>query len=106
MHNGAYADLASVIQHHLDPVSALHGYQGSHLPEPLRDGLQNDPEILEAILEWLSPEVVPGIDLTDEQIADLIAFLEALTSPLARDLTHLIPDAVPSGLQVGGSLAP
>ncbi len=106
MHNGAYADLASVIWHHLDPVAALQDYQGSHLPEALRDSLQKDQESLDSILKWLSPEVSAGVELSVEQVEDLLVFLDALTSPTASDLNHLIPDAVPSGLQVGGSLTP
>ena len=42
------------------------------------------------------------IELSDEQIAALMAFMEALTSPAAMDLKHIIPEAVPSGLAVGG----
>ena len=38
--------------------------------------------------------------LNEQEIDDLIAFLGALTDPSARDLTHLIPEVVPSGLVV------
>ena len=37
------------------------------------------------------------IQLSTEQIADLVAFLEALTDPRARDLRDVIPASVPSG---------
>jgi hypothetical protein len=40
--------------------------------------------------------------LSDEQIANLLTFLEALTSPTAADLSNIVPEAVPSGLPVGG----
>ena len=106
MHNGAYADLASVIRHHIDPVSSLQQYQGDSLPDELQTSVQDDPESLESILQWLSPEVSEKVKLSDAQIEDLLVFLEALTSPSARDLRHLIPESVPSGLQVGGSLSP
>ena len=38
--------------------------------------------------------------LDDEQIADLVAFLESLTDPRSRDLSNLVPTRVPSGLPV------
>ena len=47
---------------------------------------------------------MPTRDLTDAEVAALIAFLEALTSPTATDLSHVIPDTVPSGLPVGGTI--
>ena len=34
--------------------------------------------------------------------AELVAFLKSLTDPAARDLGHLVPDRVPSGLPVDG----
>ncbi len=38
--------------------------------------------------------------LADAEIADLVAFLKSLTDPRSRDLGHVIPDRVPSGLPV------
>ena len=38
--------------------------------------------------------------LNDAEIANLVAFLKSLTDPRSRDLSHLIPDRVPSGLPV------
>ena len=43
---------------------------------------------------------LPRQSLGDGEIADLVAFLEALTDPASRDLAHLIPARVPSGLAV------
>ena len=53
-----------------------------------------------AILETLDPLVLTPLELSDAQIADLLAFLQALTSPSAVDLRADIPAAVPSGLPV------
>ena len=44
--------------------------------------------------------VAPPV-LTDAQLADVMAFLAALTSPSAADLSGLTPASVPSGLPVG-----
>jgi hypothetical protein len=39
-------------------------------------------------------------DFSDEEKSELVAFLESLTDPSARDLSSLIPMRVPSGLPV------
>ena len=44
--------------------------------------------------------VLAPMTLDDRQIADLIAFLEALTEPGSQDGRLGVPDAVPSGLPV------
>ena len=45
-------------------------------------------------------ETVHSNDMSDEEIDHLMAFLDALTSPSAVDLSHLVPESVPSGLPV------
>ena len=40
------------------------------------------------------------LHLSDAELADLVAFLKSLTDPSARDLSALVPAAVPSGLPV------
>jgi len=120
-HAGSYNSLEAVIRHHLDPVRSLDTYDPgiaklapihhaidrwsfkpvapSRLSTYLaRDGwVQRSPSLRQAIAE--ANELVPR-RLTDSEIADLIAFLKSLTDPRSRDLTHLIPDRVPSGLPV------
>lgn len=126
-HSGAYATLEGVIRHHLDPIGALESYdlaeailppvelvitetgEGASLRyDPvnparmtdyrLRDGwVQTSPGLRRrlATMNELEPRT-----LSDDQVADLIAFLGALTDPASRDLSHLIPETVPSGLPV------
>ena len=49
----------------------------------------------------MPPELkLPQTHLADTEFDDLIAFLKSLTSPVARDLSHTIPDSVPSGLEM------
>nr|MBC8330568.1 methylamine utilization protein MauG [Anaerolineae bacterium] len=105
-HNGAYDDLADVILHHLDPAAALREYSGAHLPAALQSMVQRDAATQDAILAWLDPEIENLPSLSGEQIADLLVFLDALTSPTARDMSGLIPVSVPSGLPAGGALIP
>ena len=101
MHNGAYTTLEGAIRHHLDPATALRNYDPSQLAPEFQELLLTDPDLIETQLSCPSaPTEV--IELSDEQIADLLAFLEALTSPSAADLSHIIPETVPSGLPVGG----
>ena len=52
------------------------------------------------ILATLDFRVRTPLNLTDGQIADLVAFLKSLTDPAARDLSALVPARVPSGLPV------
>jgi cytochrome c peroxidase len=51
-------------------------------------------------LETLDPLVLNPLELSDDQVADLMAFLYALTSPSAIDLSSDIPTSVPSGLPI------
>lgn len=103
MHNGAYATLEGAIRHHTDPAAAYADY----------DLTQIDPDMQVFGLNPAAPvfdrrnPVVLGrgagqtrIDLTDQQVADLIEFLKALTDPRMLDLADLAPQTVPSGLPV------
>lgn len=101
MHNGAYTTLEGALRHHLDPVTALQNYDPSQLTPEYQNLVFTDPEVIAAQITCPSaPTEV--VQLTDEHISDLMAFMEALTSPTATDLEHTIPEAVPSGLAVGG----
>ena len=101
MHNGAYASLEEAVRHQLDPLTALQGYDVNQLAPELRESALRDPGVTRAALDC--PEVhTEVVELTQAEFEDLIAFLNALTSPAALDLSHLIPARVPSGLEVGG----
>ena len=39
-----------------------------------------------------------GLPMSDGDVADLVEFLLSLTDPAARDLSHITPSEVPSGL--------
>ncbi|MFA3916815.1 cytochrome-c peroxidase [Ruegeria hyattellae] len=98
-HNGAYTDLDSVIRHHLDPVAALESYRMEQALLPaLKDAKDtsalHDPQELARIAA--ASDLAP-LALGDAEIADLIAFLGALTDD-ARRLG--VPETVPSGLPV------
>lgn len=105
MHNGAFSTLVATIEHHLDPAASLRGYETAvHLPPDLRDTFQNEPALLDEMLQTVDPQLSPARDLSAREIQQLIAFLEALTDPgLAEDIAYLVPTAVPSGLSVDDS---
>lgn len=100
-HSGAYATLEGVVRHHLDPVAALMAYDITQaiLPGMSADDLRvlNDDTEMAAIAaaSVLAPQV-----LTDGEVADLLAFLNALTDPQSIEGALGIPDRVPSGLPI------
>jgi len=103
-HDGAYNDLEAMVRHHLNAVESLNSYdtkQAILCPRPDLDAIDflvhNDTTRRQAIANAV--EISP-INLTDEQISDLIAFLHALTDWNCVDLRKDIPLHVPSGLPV------
>lgn len=82
-HAGAYATLDAVLRHHLDPVGQLHRY------DPAQAGLTGpgfktdfrllrDPAEVAAIA---AANNLAPVTLADAEIADLLAFLAALSDP-------------------------
>lgn len=101
-HAGSHATLEAVIRHHLDPVAGLMRYDptqavlpGASFPDDL--ALYANLKELFDIAE--ANELAP-FSLSDTEIADLIAFLEALTDETALKGRLGIPKTVPSGLPV------
>ncbi|MCP4168344.1 MAG: ScyD/ScyE family protein [Chloroflexi bacterium] len=97
-HDGAYPTLEAVIRHHADIRTGVEDY------DPTANGI---PAALYSSLRPFQPEkqgynAAPtlrnGLPLSDEDIADLLAFLAALTDPAARDISQFSPESVPSGL--------
>jgi cytochrome c peroxidase len=99
-HDGAYPTLDAVVKHYNDVTVALRGFDPSHLAPDVRALYHGDNATISAVLATLDFRVRTPLDLTDGERSDLVAFLKALTDPAARDLTGLIPAAVPSGLPV------
>jgi cytochrome c peroxidase len=104
-HDGAYATLEAVIQHHLDPVKGLNNYNTKQAVLPSRPDLdqfdfvvQNDPQRRALIAAVVNQK---PMKLSKGQISVLVEFLKALTDPKSRDLSSDFPDHVPSGLPLG-----
>ncbi len=98
MHNGALPTLESVVRHYDDVATSLRAYDPSHLDPETRSQHRGDQATITAILARLDDRVRAPLNLEEREIADLVAFLESLTDPTARDLGHLVPATVPSGL--------
>lgn len=96
MHNGVYTTLEAALRHHLDVRDGLRNYDPSQLDEEFQRYVHNEPELLDSVEETLVD--IEATTLTDDEVDALLAFLESLTSPTARELDELEPQTVPSGL--------
>ena len=98
-HNGAYEKLEDAIRHHLDPADALAMYDDAQVAPELRGTFQDDPELIDELIRTLDPRLrVRGRSLREREVADLLAFMDALTDPSSLNLFETIPDEVPSTL--------
>lgn len=102
MHNGAFATLEGAVRHHFERANGLLHYDPSQLAPEMETTCIEEPDIINAVLATLEDNSSQDA-LTDAEFQDVIAFLNALTSPTAQDLHHTIPTSVPSGLTVGGN---
>ncbi len=100
-HNGAYATLDAMLRHHLDPVQALNDYDRTQAVFP---GFEADDwralEDTEETARIAAANELAPVVLREAAIADLLAFLNALTDESAVAGRMGIPEAVPSGLLV------
>jgi cytochrome c peroxidase len=96
-HSGAYATLEATIWHHANMVESATQYDpASHIP----------PAYFSSVLpfNWerqghsAAPQLMGGLPLTEQDVADLVAYMDALTDPEATDLSDFLLDEVPSGL--------
>ncbi len=101
MHNGAYTTLEAAVRHHLNPVYSLDNYDASQLEPEFRGGVHREKQIIRDVKSTMPAELkLPQTHLSDSEISDLLAFLRSLTSPSARDMSAVIPDSIPSGLDM------
>lgn len=98
-HDGAYATLEAMVRHHLDPATALSHYDGDKgTLEPALASTVRDPSVL---LGNVDPALAQVPKLNDNEIGDLLAFLQAQTDPNAKSTAMAtVPAHVPSGLPV------
>lgn len=95
-HDGAYDTLADLIRHHLDPVGmgAIYDWQQTDPGTQVFDLLINTQEATQALLDARAAgrSALPvGVQLSGQELADLLAFLDALTDPRVTDPAALEP---------------
>ena len=97
LHSGAYATLETTIQHHANIWNSAANYDPSlHLPPAYYSSARSFEPDKQA--HSAATQLRDGLPLSAQDVADLTAFLHALTDPAATDLIDFVPDAVPSGL--------
>lgn len=89
-HSGAYDTLADVVRHHADPVGmgAAYNWTQADPGTQVGDLTRNTQEAAQALLDARAAgrSLLPaGLVLSDQEVADLVAFLHALTDPRASD---------------------
>ena len=103
-HSGAFAELESVVYHHLDAPGSLNSYDREQVSLPGRSDLDaidfvvmEDPVRREEIaaLNELEPST-----LKKRELEQLLDFLHSLTDPAAQDMRMDVPPRVPSGLPI------
>jgi cytochrome c peroxidase len=100
MHDGAFPTLEAVVRHYNDVPLALQTYDVAQLEPALRATYHGDAATTDSVTRSLDFRLRTPLHLSDQELADLVAFLKSLTDPSARDLSALVPAAVPSGLPV------
>jgi cytochrome c peroxidase len=100
-HAGAYANLDTMIWHHLDARNEVTHYETSQLIQPNITNLDKIQRNTQPALDKLDEarnaglRVLQTIDLNDKQVAQLVDFLHALTDPCVKSracLAKWIPD--------------
>jgi len=110
-HAGAYTSLEAVVRHHVDPMQAIREFDTTQI-DP---SISVDDRIINAqlALAKLNADIATGrspvlqtTNLSDEQIDQLVAFLQTLTDPCVKSrdcLSPWIPDdslSDPDGLRL------
>ncbi|MEZ5715152.1 MAG: cytochrome c peroxidase [Paracoccaceae bacterium] len=102
-HSGAYATLDQVVRHHLSPHAALLAYDPASVALPGLDGTAPEPPTMpgpDEIARIAAAIELEPVALTEDEIADILAFLTALTDPGTAIGRLGAPTHVPSGLPV------
>jgi cytochrome c peroxidase len=103
-HNGAYPNLGDMIRHHLDPVGARAAWTNDMAALPVAPwmggvdfAIQQDSR--EMARQQAVLDIVP-VTMNAAQVADIEAFLHALTGNTAEKRPLGRPATVPSGLPI------
>ena len=97
-HAGAHSDLRAFVEAHLNPVASLqtYGIAAATLPELSVDDVKG----LADVAAIAAAVTIESVQISDQHVTALIAFLDALTDPAALEGRLGVPQTVPSGLPV------
>jgi len=110
-HAGAYTTLEAIVRHHLDPQVALNNYDFNQLGQTGIQNLDvmttNTQKAIDALQVQRNAGiavVLKNIELSDQEVMQLVEFLNALTDPCVKNRNCLAPwiadavaDADPNG---------
>lgn len=100
-HNGAFTDLEAAVRHHLDVFSSALNYTPAS--QNLDADLLGPTGPIQPVLARLDPILATPIQLTEEEIGQLVGFVRnGLLDQRAKpdNLRKLVPGSVPSGRPV------
>lgn len=94
-HDGAYTTLEGIVRHHLNPAEAILNYDLAQLDNGVQtsDWGTNTLLALQVLRQNRQNGLftIQDISLSVQEIADLVAFLKALTDPCVKDRNCLAP---------------
>ena len=103
-HAGGYATLEAVVQHHMDPRTALTKFDRDQINVAMRHDLVASDFTAFDDRDARTRRLLACEDmerpLTRREIGDVVAFLHALTDPTMVGEAGRVPATVPSGLPV------
>jgi len=99
-HAGAYPTLEAVVRHYNDAPAAMRNFDVTQLHPSVRGMFHGGLAVIADMSQNLDHRIAQPLNLTDAEMADIVAFLKSLTDPAARDMSSIVPARVPSGLPV------
>ncbi|MEM9973782.1 MAG: cytochrome c peroxidase [Pseudomonadota bacterium] len=103
-HNGAYPTLESMVRHHLNPAAARAAWTPDMARLPEVPWLAAVDFVIRTDNREMARQAavldIAPVDLSEGEVAELVAFLNALTGETAETRPLGRPDTVPSGLAV------
>ena len=103
-HAGAFSDIRAFLRHHADPRAGMERYDPAQAVLPDLPGTKPDWAVAgdsaERALIAAAAAAAPARVRTEGEVEALVAFLDALSDPVALKGRLGVPEAVPSGLPV------
>ncbi|MEM7155753.1 MAG: cytochrome c peroxidase [Myxococcota bacterium] len=100
-HAGTHRSLEELVEYHIDPCTQMRTYTGEDLEPRFQQLLVSQEELFAEIEQTADPIAQSPINLSREEIADIVQFLESTSDPdVVWDITTIAPASVPSGRPV------